>query len=260
MARGDEVIAHRSEEQSPEAILYSTFFCPFAQRAWIAVESKGVRYQWVSCKLYGGTPSSKRALSLAEKRDATPGFVECSPRGLVPGLRHGDTAVCESIPVIEYVEEAFPGPALMPKDPAERAKIRIGLQLFNDIVVRRWYGLLMSPPVAWEAGRESLSSGFEEIMALFSAEGPFFSRCGFSLFECACLPLMQRTYSVLKHYRQFSLPQDRFRRLHDWYEACLRVPGFANTVVDEQRLVDSYGGYANNSANNNAYELYRKTA
>lgn len=256
MSIGDATITLRSEEEAPVATLYSTFFCPFAQRAWIALECKAVRYKWVSCKLYDGTPSTKRALSLQAKRDATPGFVECSPRGLVPGLRHGDVAVFESLPVIEYIEEAFPGPALMPSDPAERARIRIGAQLFNEIVVKRWYALLMSPPEAWDQGKESLAAGFEEIMALFSAGSPFFSKFGFSLFECACLPWLQRTYSVMSHYRQFHLPKDRFQRLHEWYEACLKVEGFANTIVEEAKLIDSYAGYACYTADNNASQLY----
>ena len=62
----------------------------------------------------------------------------------------------------------------------------------------------------------------------------------------------------MSHYRQFHLSEDKFRRLHDWYDACLRVPGFANTLVDEPTLVESYVGYANNTADSNASQVYRQ--
>lgn len=55
--------------------------------------------------LYEVSPSSKRSLSLQEKQEKTPGFIECSPRGLVPAIKYNDDNVYESLPGLEYVEE-----------------------------------------------------------------------------------------------------------------------------------------------------------
>ena len=39
--------------------LYSTWFCPFAQRGWIAAEELGVDYEWVEVELYEGGAHTK---------------------------------------------------------------------------------------------------------------------------------------------------------------------------------------------------------
>jgi glutathione S-transferase len=235
---------------------YSTWFCPYAQRAWITLEFKGVSFKWVEAVLYEGDPSSKRALPLAEKQRLVPGFVECSPRGLVPALLHADAKVFDSIPVMEYIEEAFEGPNLLPTSFASKASVRAGILLWSEIVVGRFYSLLMATSQdAIEKGTAALLAGFEEMVPYFCNDGPFFSSHGFSLFECSALPWFQRLI-VLKAYRNFSLP-DRvpFNRLAVWYDACLKVPSYARTIVDCSDLISNYVGYANDSGSNNCTQL-----
>jgi glutathione S-transferase len=253
---GEATIAQRMGTHSPSCTFYSTWFCPYAQRAWIALESKGISYKWVEAVLYEGDPSSKRALSLAEKQRLTPGFVECSPRGLVPALLHCDAKIFDSMPVMEYIEEAFEGPNLLPKALACRALIRTGILLWSELIIRRFYSLLMATTAdAIEKDTAALLAGFEEMVPYFSNEGPFFSSDGFSLFECSALPWFQRIM-VLEAYRSFSIPdREPFTRFTVWYDACLRVPAFSRTVVDSSNLISNYVGYANNSARNNCTEI-----
>jgi glutathione S-transferase len=257
---GEATIAQRLGTHSPSCTFYATWFCPYAQRAWITLESKGVSYKWVEAVLYEGDPSSKRALSLAEKQRLTPGFVECSPRGLVPALLHGDAKVFDSIPVMEYIEEAFEGPNLLPATLACRAMIRTGIMLWSELVIRRFYTLLMATSSdAIEKDSAALLAGFEEMIPYFSSEGPFFCSEGFSLFECSALPWFQRLV-VLKAYRSFSFPdREPFHRFTVWYDACLRVPAFARTVVDTSNLIANYIGYATNTADNNCTQITKSS-
>jgi len=60
---------------------------PFVQRVWIALEVKGLNYQYVEVDPY------KKPASL----------LEVNPRGLVPGIRHGDWGIGESTVIMEYV-------------------------------------------------------------------------------------------------------------------------------------------------------------
>ena len=64
------------------------FACsPFVQRVWIALEVKGLPYQYVEVDPY-------------KKPDS---LLEVNPRGLVPALRHGDWGCYESTVLMEYV-------------------------------------------------------------------------------------------------------------------------------------------------------------
>ena len=257
MGKGEETIAVHEKQKSCGRLFYSTWFCPYAQRAWIALEFKQVPYEWRECILYEGSPSAKLILSLEEKSKRTPGFIECSPRGLVPAVQMPDFFVNDSLPVIEFFEDSILAHPLLPSSASERAKIRMGIALWNELVVGKFYSLLLSPSEDWEAGKTKLYAGLDAVMAMFTSEGPFFSSFGFSLFECACLPWMQRTLVTLPTYRNFTLCPKKYSRLHEWYAAALKVPAFANTVVDESRLIESYAGYASNAADTNAADLYR---
>lgn len=63
-----------------------------------------------------------------------PEFLALNPAGVVPVLRHGDVVLPESSPINEYLEEAFPSPALTPRDPAERARMRIWVKLQDEVL------------------------------------------------------------------------------------------------------------------------------
>jgi maleylacetoacetate isomerase len=53
-----------------------------------------------------------------------PDYVALNPQGQVPTLVHGDRVLTQSLAILEYLEEAFPDPALLPGDPGGRARVR----------------------------------------------------------------------------------------------------------------------------------------
>ncbi len=69
---------------------------PFVQRVWIALEIKGLNYQYIEIDPY-------------QKPDV---LLEINPRGLVPALRHGDWGCYESTVLLEYVRTSDDLPAV----------------------------------------------------------------------------------------------------------------------------------------------------
>ena len=57
-------------------------------------------------------------------QQAAPGFVARNPQGLVPLLIDGDSAISQSLAIIEYLEELHPAPPLLPATPLARARVR----------------------------------------------------------------------------------------------------------------------------------------
>ena len=85
----------------------------------------------------------KVRLSLAEKRlevelveerywERDPDFLRRNPAGKVPILKMDGLTLCESGAICEYIEERFPDPPLLPKDPAGRHEVRRLVGWFDD--------------------------------------------------------------------------------------------------------------------------------
>jgi glutathione S-transferase len=85
----------------------------WSMRAWLALREKGVSFKEQLVEL--NEPA--RAAALAA-------LAPISPAGRVPVLRDGDLCVFDSLAIMEYAEEAFPGPALYPSAPGARARAR----------------------------------------------------------------------------------------------------------------------------------------
>src|SRR5207249_5128207 len=91
-------------------LLYEHPLSPYAQKVKIALAEKGVA---VECRL----PDF-----MSGRDDA---FAAANPRLEVPALVDGDTRVFDSTIILEYIEDRWPTPPLLPATPAERARVRM---------------------------------------------------------------------------------------------------------------------------------------
>ncbi|CEM02165.1 unnamed protein product [Vitrella brassicaformis CCMP3155] len=266
-SEGAKTIEQRSATSDAHAdvTFFSSWFCPYAQRAWIALEEKGVAYKYVEINPYeiGADGDTKRALSLEQKRERYPEFVRCSPRGLVPALNHGKP-VWESLVAAEYIDEAFDGPPLMPSHPHERALVRIWMAHCNDRVIPHYYKALMAETEEGrQAARDNFINGLYELGSFMHSLSPsggcFLGGDRFSLMDIALAPWWQRAAVVLRHYRGFKFPEDGpvWQRLHSWFDAVAGRPSYQRTVVSPEELIRNYAGYADNSATSDAAKKFR---
>lgn len=93
--------------------LYTFFRSSASYRVRIALNLKGLDYEQIPIHLRRG---GGEQLSAAYK--------SINPQALVPALEHGGRIFTQSLAIIEYLEERFPKPALLPSDPADRALVR----------------------------------------------------------------------------------------------------------------------------------------
>jgi len=63
-----------------------------------------------------------------------PAYMKLNPNGVVPTLVHDDKVVIESTVIMHYVDECFPGAALMPADAFARSKVRMTAKLVDEYV------------------------------------------------------------------------------------------------------------------------------
>ena len=103
--------------------LYTYFRSSAAFRTRIALNFKGLDYAAV--------PVDLRAPVSAQRSSE---YLALNPEGLVPMLAVGEQRLRQSLAIIEYLEEAHPSPALLPRAPLERAQVRaLALAIACDI-------------------------------------------------------------------------------------------------------------------------------
>ena len=73
-----------------------------------------------------------RRVDLFKTEQYDPKYLKLNPKGVVPTLVHGEIPVIESTLICEYIDEAFPEPPLMPKDPAGRTRMRLWSKFVDE--------------------------------------------------------------------------------------------------------------------------------
>jgi glutathione S-transferase len=79
-------------------------------------------------------PWTNHHLSLARGEQLTAEFKTMNPRGVVPVLVHDGNTIVESSVICAYLDEVFPNSPLMPKNPVERATMRLWCKLPDDFL------------------------------------------------------------------------------------------------------------------------------
>lgn len=91
--------------------LYTFFRSSAAFRVRIALNLKGLGYE-----------SVPKAFASNEHR--APEYRALNPQGLIPALQTDGAVLSQSLAIIEYLNERYPTPPLLPADPIERARVR----------------------------------------------------------------------------------------------------------------------------------------
>jgi glutathione S-transferase len=85
---------------------------PYSWRVQLVLEEKGLPYEPV-------------LLSFQKGEHKSPEHLARSPHGKVPALEDDGVSLYESSAIVEYLEERYPTPPALPRDPAARAAVRV---------------------------------------------------------------------------------------------------------------------------------------
>jgi len=142
--------------------LYGYWRSSASYRVRIALAVKGLAYD-------------QKAINLAQGAQAGFGFKMLNPQGMVPYLIDGDAGLNQSLAIIEYLDEVYPDPPLLPADALGRARVRsVALQIACDIhpinnlrVLNYLRGPLAQPQAAVDTWyRHWVETGFEALEEL----------------------------------------------------------------------------------------------
>ncbi|HET7784598.1 MAG TPA: glutathione S-transferase family protein [Myxococcales bacterium] len=140
--------------------------CPFAWRARICAREKGIPFDWLAFDVPSPDPRALRR----------------NPERKSPVLVHGDFELIESLVILQYLDEAFPGPALQPSGARERALLRLRLQ--------KQAGLEQHVTPAEPPDHEKLRKGFDALEEGLAGSRPWLGGSNPDLSDIAAWPFL----------------------------------------------------------------------
>jgi len=93
-------------------LLHQHPLSPYAQKIRILLREKGLAFEFLTPDAIGSGGDN-------------PGLAQLNPRFEVPSLVHEGATIFDSTIILEYLEERFPEPPMMPKAPIDRARMRM---------------------------------------------------------------------------------------------------------------------------------------
>ena len=204
--------------------LYTNRLCPYAQRVAFALQAKGVAHDTVSIDL----------------RNKPAWYTALVPSGKVPALHlPGEAAPrVESLALLRLIEDAFPGPRLIPEGRA--AETEALFALCDDVWVRRGYAVLSdaaSSPAQLAAAFADVAAPVEA--ALAASGGPFLQGSALSLADAAFAPFTERYALAFRELRGWDLLAAR-PALAAWHAAVEALPAFAASQAPRDELLALY--------------------
>lgn len=205
--------------------LYGYFRSSTAYRIRIALNVKGL-----DC--------SHMPLSLLAGEHKAEDYLKKNPQGLVPYLTDDEVGMGQSMAMLEYLEEKYPEPALLPSDAAGRARVRqlsgiiaCDIHPLDNLRVLKYitgeFGISRAQKTAWY--NHWILEGFKAFEILLKGEksGDF---CHGDTVTFADLCLVPQVYNA----QRFNCPLDDFPTIMRITDNCNRLEAFLQALPENQ--------------------------
>ncbi|MFK7160958.1 glutathione S-transferase N-terminal domain-containing protein [Marinospirillum sp. MEB164] len=157
-------------------------------------------------------------------------LADLNPYNSLPTLLDRDLVLYESKVMMEYLDERFPHPPLLPVYPVARAQSRLWLHRIE----KEWSPLvdqLMLERSGKKAdkARKELRESIISVAPIF-LDRPFFMSDEFSIVDCCVLPILWRL-----NYLGIELPEKQVKPLVDYMERSFDRDGFLASLSEVER-------------------------
>lgn len=206
-------------------VLHNYWRSSASHRVRIALGLKKLPYEYV-------------AVNIVEKAQHTDEYRAKNPQAQVPTFEiiedDGATVrLTQSLPIIEYIDERWPSPALLPKDPAARARARAlaeivnsGIQPLQNLSVTSAVKKLGGDPAEWP--KPWIANGLAAYAKLAeSVAGQFSAGNAPTIADCCLIP-------QLASARRFGVDYSQHTILVEIEKRCLALPAFADAAPENQ--------------------------
>ena len=206
--------------------LYNFFRSGTSHRLRIAMNLKGVSAEYI-------------AVDLRVEAHLKEAFKSLNPQGLVPALVMDEKVLIQSPAIIEWLEETYPTPALLPKDAHDRAHVRAMAAMVGcDIhpvnnrrileYLRKNFGANEDAINAWCG--TWISDGFDALEALLAADK---QRAGFCFGNC---PSLADVYLIpqIESSRRFKVDLSQWPLIAEIEKNCMQLEAFQKAAPMQQ--------------------------
>ncbi|KAL6880214.1 hypothetical protein ACP4OV_011779 [Aristida adscensionis] len=209
--------------EQPEVVLLDLWVSPFGQRCRIALAEKGVAFEYREEDLLGGNKSQLLLLSNPVHKK-------------IPVLLHAGKPVCESLLIVEYIDEVWPGtaPPLLPKDDAyARAQARFWADYVDKKLFDSQTRLWKHKGEAQEQAKKDLIEVLETLEGELGGK-PYFGGDAFGFLDVALVPFSS-WFLTYERLGRFSVA-DHCPRLAAWAGRCRERRSVAAAVTDPDKV------------------------
>jgi glutathione S-transferase len=197
--------------------LYGSIASPYVARVVMFADLKGIELAMEPAP--GGMGSDE--------------YKAINPTGKIPALEvdgpHGKQCIAESTVICDYLEAAYPAPALIPADPIAQAQTRMIARMTDLYVAPHNTPLNRMGPNRDQAlidqQAELFARGFHYI-EYFMGRGPFAAGATPTLGDCALAPfIVMLKQNIFARFAEVADPTEGDGRLAAWWQALQAHPG-----------------------------------
>ena len=170
-----------------------------------------------------------------DPKQVTTEILDANPYGTLPTLVDRDLALYESKVIMEYLDERFPHPPLLPVYPVARAKSRLWIQRIENDWCKLVDAIIIDPDSKKsESNRKEFKESLIAVSDIF-VEMPYFMSEDFTLVDCCLAPMLWRLPQL-----GIELPNTRQTKpLLEYIERIFERPAFQESLTDLEREIRS---------------------